>query len=118
MNGIAISIDKADIIRWNIANSNCWSIKLLFSSIILGQKVHNRLKEWLNDLLVILMAKSSIFFTKPNKVKKALEFLLLRIIDGGNGTSIINALNLFYINYYLGLTLFFQIGQYIEQVFY
>lgn len=48
-------------------------------------------REWLNDLLAKAVAISSAFSIRPNKVKKASKFLLLRAADGGNGTSIISA---------------------------
>ena len=47
-------------------------------------------REWLNDLLARVVATSGVFSSRPNELKKVLEFLLSKDIDGGNRASIIN----------------------------
>ena len=46
------------------------------------------IKEWLNNLLIRLIVIFSAFFIRPNKIKKALKFLLLRTINNNDGMSI------------------------------
>lgn len=48
-------------------------------------------REGLNNLLARVVAISVAFFIKLNKVKKALKFLMLRVANGSNRTSIISA---------------------------
>ena len=58
--------------------------------IILEETLPMLKKEWLNNPLAKVVAIFSVFFTKPNKVKKTLEFSLLKVADDVDETFIIS----------------------------